>query len=161
MLGDVNNFLAKVFDALSRDGVDVSGCELDHVCYRVETSERYGELKQKLASQGELLVESEVGGRLIATYKLRQPILYQTRKIECVELPSPKKGTVYAEGLEHAEFVIGVDFENFMKAYPLVNFDTSALSKSVNPDVRVQYDGFSVKFHRESLEQVIEKEKGC
>ncbi len=160
MLGDVDSFLKRVFDALGKDGIDVSNSKLDHVCYRVETSERYDEMKQKLASQGELLVEAEVGGRLIATYKLKHPILYGNRKIECVELPSPKKGTDYLEGLEHAEFVIEVSFEEFMRTYPLVSFDTSALSKSVNPDVRVQYAGFSVKFHRESLENVIAKEQG-
>ena len=35
------------------------------------------------------------------------------REISVVELPSPKQGTFYPTGLEHAEFVIEESFEDY------------------------------------------------
>jgi predicted metalloenzyme YecM len=45
VLGDATPFLKKVFAALKKDNINVSEYELDHICYRVETVERYNELK--------------------------------------------------------------------------------------------------------------------
>ena len=159
LLGDIPCFLTRLFVALDKDGIDVSNSELDHICYRVETNERYEQLKEGLAGFGGLLSETMIGGRLISTYKLKVPIVFEERKIFCVELPSPKAGSHYPERLEHAEFVIADGFEDFMKRYPAVEFDTAASSKPINPDIRVQYTDFSVKFHHKPLEYVIEHEQ--
>ena len=47
-LGDPTQFLDETFKELHNDGFDVSGYELDHICYRVETMERYEEIKSLL-----------------------------------------------------------------------------------------------------------------
>ena len=114
-------------------GINVTGLESDHVCYRVESVEKYTQLKDDFIAQGhELLVEGMIGGRPISTLKLKEPIRVQINskvllskssneddnndennatKIEfvvsCVELPQPKPGRPYDEMLEHVEFVIG------------------------------------------------------
>lgn len=155
LLGDPTLFLGRLFAALEEAEVDVSNYELDHLCYRVETQERYKELKAQLSRLGELLSEKEVSGRPIAAFKLKEPILYKNRRIWCVELPAPKPGSPYPEGYEHAEFVIRQCFPDFIGQHPAADFDTKALSKRINPEVRLQFDGFSVKFHRQSLEYVI------
>ena len=54
LLGDINPFLVKVSTFLEKDGIDVSNYKLDHICYRVETPNKYEELKQKLLSYGPL-----------------------------------------------------------------------------------------------------------
>lgn len=159
ILGRSEEFLGKIFSSLQGDGIDVADYELDHICYRVETQERYEELRDVLYSCGEMLIESEINGRMISTFKLDEPIEYQGREIYCVELPSPKRGSPYPEGYEHVEFVIDREFDEFMNLYPEVEFETKALCKKSNPDVSAKYNGFCVKFHQNSLEKVIEFEK--
>lgn len=155
LLGNPTSFLDQVFTYLSKKGIAVATYQLDHICYRVETVERYLQLKEKLSQLGELLVESEIGGRPIASFKLIEPILYKERKIDCVELPSPKKGSFYQEGFEHVEFVIDESFEIFMDQYAHLDFITKDLKKSVNPGITLKETDFSIKFHHHTLEYVI------
>lgn len=158
-LGDIDGFLKKVLTALENDGIDVSKYELDHICYRVETQGTYNQLKTELSKVGELLSETMISGRPISTYKLNTPIIFRTREISCIELPTPKQCSLYPEGLEHAEFVIDESFDDFMNKYPAVKFDTASINKPINPDLRVEYSGLSVKFHHKPLEEVIRYEQ--
>jgi hypothetical protein len=48
LLGKVSPFLDNIFENMKTDGIDVSSYELDHICYKVETDERYQELKEAL-----------------------------------------------------------------------------------------------------------------
>lgn len=154
-LGSISVFLKKVFSSLKKDGIDVSGYELDHICYRVETLERYHKLKKVLEKHGKLLSETIIAGRPIATYKLKELFIFRDKTIKCIELPCPKKSSPYQEGFEHVEFVINLSFQDFMKKYPSIKFETGASSKEVNPDIQIKYAGFSVKFHHNTLEYVI------
>ncbi len=155
LLGDATSFLDHLFQYLAQKKINVATYELDHICYRVETEERYQVLKKALTNLGELLTESKIGGRSIASIKLAQPIIYKNREIEVVELPAPKKGSFYKEGFEHVEFVIDMPFEEFMAAHPQLNFITKDLKKSVNQGVTLKETDFSVKFHHHTLEYVI------
>ena len=154
-LGDIEGFLSKVFLALKTDGIDVSTYLLDHICYRVETSDRYEQCKMELSKSGQQLSENMINGRPISTYKLREPIVFEGRAIACVEVPAPKAEHNYPEGLEHVEFVIDCSFDEFMGRYARVRFDISNMNNPRNPDVKIQYHGFCVKFHLSSLEDVI------
>ena len=159
-LPDPSRFLEQLFKALSDDAIDVSVFELDHLCYRVETMERYAELKDKLLDEGSLLGEHQIGGRPIATVRLRNPLIFQNRSIAVIELPAPKPGSSYPEGYEHVEFVVDLEPMEFAACYPTLDWDLSGAHKSVNADVRRNYDGCSVKFHRLGLAEVIALEKG-
>jgi uncharacterized protein len=93
---------------------------------------------------------------MIATYRLDEPIRYQDREIWCVEIPSPKAGSPYPTGWEHAEFVIDTTFDEMMAEYPGIRWHTGSMSKEINPDISIKYPGLSVKFHHHTLEYVIE-----
>lgn len=148
-------FLEKVFEALEKDKINVSKYELDHICYRVETLERYEELKKELLEYGTLLNEAQIGGRAISTFKLNKSIIFGERRIWCFELPAPKKGKPYPEGYEHVEFVIDMDFDEFMRLYPQTVFDTETITREINPDISIEHNGFTIKFHHQTLEYVI------
>lgn len=154
-LPDPYPFLERLFKALSKDGIDVSTFDLDHLCFRVETMERYTELKGKLLVEGTLLGEHEIGGRPIATVRLHVPFIVQDRSIVVIELPAPKPGSPYPEGYEHVEFVVDMEPLEFAARYPALDWDLSGAHKTVNADVRRNYDGYSVKFHRRALADVI------
>ncbi|WP_143473300.1 VOC family protein [Flavilitoribacter nigricans] len=158
LLGAPTSFLDQLFSVLANDGIDVSNYELDHICYRVADHERYEDLKTNLAGIGHLLGENLIGGRPIASFRLREPIRYQEREIYVLELPAPKAGSPYPEGFEHVEFVIDQPLEDFVARFPALPFKTHGLAKAINADVQLSYDGFGVKFHRQSLEEVIRQE---
>ncbi|RMF03036.1 MAG: hypothetical protein D6772_02665 [Bacteroidetes bacterium] len=149
-------FLDQVFSALTEVGIRVEDYELDHICYRVADETRYRRLKVTLLTSGTLLSEKEIGGRPIATIRLATPIIYHDREIWVLELPMPKTGSPYSEGYEHIEFVIDESLQSFQARYPWIKFDTKGLHKAINADLRLKFDGFSVKFHEQSLAYVIQ-----
>lgn len=158
-LPDPTLFLQHLFAALHADGVDVEDMELDHLCYRVATVVRYSTCMDLFAQHGTLLAESLIAGRPIATYRLHQGFRFRERIIDMVELPSPKPGSTYPEGYEHAEFVVEEDLLVFTQRYPKLAWELDDLRKTTNPDVRLLYPGFSVKFHRQRLSDVIATEQ--
>jgi len=162
MLPDPATFLTKLFSQLEPQPGALDHLPIDHICYRVAGRARYRELKNWLLAENELLVESLVNGRPIATYRMNQPFRFGDRKIPLLELPMPKPGSPYPEGWEHAEFVTDrtlADFEHWLISdlgiYP-DDIDRSGLGKELNADLRLRLEGgISVKFHEQSLADVI------
>lgn len=149
-------FLEELFDLLAEHHLDVSDLDLDHICYRVETMERYSELKAIIPSFGRIGHTAIIGGREIMTVFLYVPIFFAGRAIHTLEIPAPKEGRVYQEGYEHAEFVIKESFESFQKRHPHLDFDMRGVSKPINPDIPLKLsDKISVKFHYSSLAYVV------
>ena len=155
ILPGLKPFLDKIFLELFIRALHVQGFEMDHICYRVETDERYEILKHELTTIGELIQESEINGRMIAVIKLFKPIRHESRDIYLIELPAPKKGSFYAEGFEHVEFVIDSNLQHFVQAFEHIDFDLTGMGKRVNPEVRLPLGAISVKFHENDLEYVI------
>jgi len=158
-LSDPSPFLCRLFAALAQDGINVDHLPLDHLCYRVETPEAFLAWKAHLANQGRSLGVHRINERPIATFKLHTPFTFQGRRIDVVELPAPKNGSPYPEGWEHAEFVVDEEPKAFAARYPQLIWDLSGADKPRNADVRLSYDGFSVKFHQRALEEVIALEQ--
>ena len=166
----------------ARFGLDVSKLMADHVCYRTDSIEQYTALVEALRSASEVyteLIESEIGGRPIATFKLSKPLISEdgSHLVNVIEIPSPKEGSPYPAGLEHIEFVIGdgshsspinndvhqTAFVSWMEKYPAVHWNTKAKDKECNPDISTKieladFGSVSVKFHLISLENVIKFE---
>jgi len=159
LLWDYNCFLDELFINLKNDNIDISKLELDHICYRVSNNEKYNSLNKEILKYWKQLSENTISNRKIATYKLNEPIIYNNRKIYILEIPAPKEWSEYLDWFEHIEFVIKDSFENFIKNNSNINFVTKDLSKKNNPDIKIKYDKWSVKFHMDSLENVIKKEK--
>lgn len=152
-------FLEKIFSILKANQIEIGSWEIDHLCYRTSSMDNYAELKKLWSGNGELLIESEVNGRDIATYKLHEPVVFRDYIIPLVEVPAPKKGKLTPEGFEHIEVVIDVEFDEIMKRFSHMSFDTKALAKELNPELVIKFDDCSIKFHHMSLEKVIEIEK--
>jgi predicted metalloenzyme YecM len=131
-------------------------------------------------SGASLLIESIIGGRPIATFKLHNGIMCcsNRRNVTVLEIPSPKQGSPYQRGLEHVEFVIGdgrkgispindtyhqSTLQSFIDDHDdIKSWNVKAMNKEINPDVSFRVDlGFrkcSVKFHLLSLECVVRYE---
>ncbi len=133
---------------------------IDHACYRTSSEVQYKKIKSEFSQFAILLVESMVGNRLIATYKLNKPLSWGNIKIDIVEVPAPKEGRQYKDEFEHVEIVINESFNDFASKYPQFKFDFGATSKKHNPELKLGLDhGGTIKFHHQALEAVIEQEK--
>lgn len=156
LLGDYESFVADIDAGLKRCGIDARDLSmLDHICYRVETIERYKGMKAALAKCALLLGEAMVGGRLIATFECEEPLEAGEWRIPYVELPQPKEGSPYPEGLEHAEFVVVGSLDRFQRVYPDLPYDRKGMGKTINPELGLKYEGISVKFHEQQLGAVV------
>lgn len=165
MLPDHVPFLDRLFARLEARPGTLDHLFLDHLCYRTETVADYEQLRDALAAKHTLLVESLIGGRRIASFRLATPLSYCARSIPLVELPEPKAGSFYATGWEHAELVTDGPLPAFTERLPALlavgpeAFDRRGLTKARNADLRVKLgNGMSVKFHERSLAEVIAEE---
>ncbi len=160
-LPNPNLFLSQIFNDIKSVEIEISHYFLDHICYRVENQEKYSSLKNTLAKEHQLLIESEINGRNISVFKLKFPIQFEGRSIPLLELPAPKTGNNYPEGWEHIEFVIDESLDLFLEKYQNIAFDKKGFSKPLNRDIRLKLGTLSVKFHETSLEKVIQIEKNA
>ena len=87
------------------------------------------------------------------------PILYKGRKIDVLELPAPKPGHSYASGLEHVEFVAKESLQSIVDAYPSCSFETQGINKEINADITLRLGEYCIRFHNQTLEDVIAQEK--
>jgi predicted metalloenzyme YecM len=152
-------FLDDLFARLDAAQVEIADYwDIDHLCYRVENIERYGEMKEGFSHLGTLLAETEVNGRPIATYRLNKAIPFRHWLIELVELPAPKLGKKVKEGFEHIEVVVDQSFEEIRENWPAGIFKESGLNKEFNRELAMLFNGLTVKFHHLGLDSVIRLE---
>lgn len=160
IIGDYQSFLRDVLDEVKAEGFDMGDfVQLDHICYRTESREAYDNKKQELTSSANLLGETMVNGRPIATFRLHQPIVVDGWRIDSLELPAPKEGSHYPEGLEHIEFVLYDDLPSFLQKYPDKEFDLKSVNRGINPEAGYKIGNYSVKFHLLNLPTVINLER--
>jgi predicted metalloenzyme YecM len=151
-------FLEDCISKLEHKADDLSGCSIDHLCYRVETLECYDRFKNFLNSFSDKLVESEVAGRPIVTYKLKEPIYIREHIIKAVELPAPAGSKKYSEGFEHIEFVCSDSLSSIAQRNQNIDFSKPKFH-SLGMEMKTKIDQYQVKFHHHSLESITNFEK--
>lgn len=159
LIGDYDQFVANINWGLDEMDIDRDDLAmLDHLCYRVETVRRYAELRRQIGRKAQLLGETQVNGRAIATFEFPEPIETCGWRIPYLELPEPKRGSPYEEGLEHAEFVTVGSLDWFEGRYEHLAFTHNGMNKAINPELGLKHAGISVKFHEQPLGAVVRLE---
>ena len=159
VLGDYNKFLDDIFTMFEELDLMVKIEAVDHICYRVKTLDDYKNKKVEFNEIGELLIESMVNGRNICTYKLNTPLIYKDKTIPLVELPAPKNSHSYNNGLEHLEFVTKEPLQKIVDRHPHLMFKTFGINKKINADITLKLGDYCIRFHNQSLEDIIKLEK--
>jgi predicted metalloenzyme YecM len=155
VIGDYKTFLGKIFGNLEKAGFALDEFkELDHVGYRVESLERYYELKKELAEFCEKVSDEEFAGRPVLVCKLKNPLIYDKFEISSLEILAPKENNKFKEGLEHAEFVTMTNLEEFLETHKNIEFNLSAYGRKVNRELIINFKDCAVKFHEQSLLEV-------
>lgn len=152
-------FLEKLFFELKEKTVSFEKWDIDHLCFRTESLEHYEKIKTDFALFSDLLIESPVNGRPIATYKLKKAWRFQQHFIDLIEVPAPKPNKVVRPGFEHIEVVYPFSFHEIQKLYPELNFEDNKNHKKFNPELVANLKAGDIKFHHQSLENVIHIEK--
>lgn len=159
IIGNPHSFFDKVFNHLRNKKVNIDQLEIDHLCYRTQTYDEYQMLKIKLSPFATYLGAEMVNGRPIAAFKLKDPIQYNQYTISILEVPAPKPNSTHLSGLEHIEVVIKESFDDFIKKHPHIQFVTKGMSKNFNPELEIEFEDCAIKFHHQSLEDVIASEQ--
>jgi uncharacterized protein len=159
VLGDYNKFLDEIFTMFEELDLMVNIECVDHLCYRVKTLSDYQAKKLEFNEIGELLIESIVNGRNICTYRLHSPITYKDKNISLIELPAPKNSHSYENGLEHLEFVTKEPLQKIVNRHPHLMFETFGINKKINADITLKLGNYCIRFHNQSLEDIIKLEK--
>jgi predicted metalloenzyme YecM len=153
-------FFAKMNAELKNAGLVLEeGWLVDHLCYRTLSLEAYAAVLKDFAKFSTLLIESQVHGRAIATFKLAMPLPFGKRTVDVIEVTAPKPGKKTIEGFEHFEIVCDLPFEELQHRFQHLNMDSSGLRKKLNPELEICFGERNIKFHHLSLEQVIRLEK--
>ena len=153
-------FLDQLFSEIETLHLKLNFIEIDHLCFRTESDEDYQRVCSDFSEQGVLLIEAPVAGRLISTFKFHTPFQYKKISIPLIEIPAPKKGKTTQRGFEHIELVVKESFEELIQKYSHLKLETAALKKELNPELEIEFKSGAIKFHHQSLEKIIEIEKG-
>lgn len=156
VIGNYSVFLDDILKRVVDAGFDLSDfSQIDHMCYRTTSVENYEQKKSELKSIAKLLGETQVNERPISTFRLNEPVIHGDWRIDAIELPAPKAGASHKEGLEHIEFVLYDDMPTFLKKYEGKPFEMRAADRGINPEIGLQLEEFSVKFHLLNLPTVV------
>lgn len=156
----LNKFLETFFTKINEKDVDVSTLYLDHLAYQASSSQDYEDKKVEFAEIAKLVNEAIVGGRRVGIFKLTSLIKYQKRKIPTIEIIEPKQDQIVKSSWEHAEFVLTDSYEEFMKKYPNLEWDTSSMHRHDYSHLKLKLsDNMQVKFHDSDILDIVEAEK--
>jgi len=142
-IGDYNVFVLTGLQHLAQVGIDIQGMPIDHIAYRVADINTFDSKKIALLRLSKAWAENEHNGRLIAKFVLRDPIVIDDRQISLIELPSPKPGIHYNNGLEHFEVVTDDNLDNIrvllesLRKNEKLSIDTSALPLTQNETLSI------------------------
>lgn len=160
IIGEYETFITKVDELVAAHGIAGDDLvQLDTICYRVETNERYDELKRRLAGVALEIDETEVNGRLISVFAVERPLVAGNwQSISYIEVPQPKPGSPYPEGIDHVQIVTRQRLSDFHAKYSETPFEEKGLVNIINPLLKLNGSGVSVKFHDKHMGAVIELE---
>lgn len=156
ILDNYNTFIEKILQKLNELSIDVSDLNMDHIGYQASSNEDYNRLRAEFNGLGVRISEEIVGGRRLGIYKLNNPLHFQQYTNTAIELVAPKEGQICPSALEHVEFVLKESFESFLKRYPNVSWDTSAVNQPDFPMIKLKLNTYvQVKFHLTPVLEII------
>lgn len=145
-------FLDSWFLEIKKMGIDVTDLPLDHLGYSAGSSEEYDKIKLDFLIAGKLFREAMVSDRRVGIFELFKPLKYKEHFISAVELIEPKAGESRRSGYEHAEFTIDFPFEDLVKKYPGLSWDTSNINRPDFPRLKIVLgNGAELKFNHSPI----------
>jgi predicted metalloenzyme YecM len=157
IIGDYELFVQKADVLVAEHKINLDELvQCDTICYRVETNERYDELKRQLAEVAMMVDETSVNGRLISVFAPKVPLQAGVWKsISYIEVPQPKPGSYYPEGIDHVQMVTRLPLLAFRNEHRDISFEEKGLANKINPLLKIEGDTVAIKFHDKHMGSVI------
>lgn len=153
---DQTPFLDSFFEQITKAKLDITNLSLDHVAYQAASSEEYDQLKPSFVELGELVNEEIIRGRRVSVFRVYKPVQYKGYTFNALELIEPKKGQVCDSGYQHAELITQKPFEEYMKEYPDLQWDTSSINNSAFSHLKLNFDnGLTLKFLQKPILELV------
>ncbi|MEK7154494.1 MAG: VOC family protein, partial [Patescibacteria group bacterium] len=151
-IDEYSAFLDSWLLEIEKIGINVTDFPLDHLGYSAGSSEEYDKIKLEFLIAGKLFREAMVSGRRVGIFELFKPLKYKDYLISAVELIEPKAGELRRSGYEHAEFTINSPFEDLVKKYPGLSWDTNNINRPDFPRLKIVLgNGTELKFNRSPI----------
>lgn len=157
---DYKEFLDTIFEKIKTAGLDVKGLKLDHIAFYTASNEEYDQIKPEFEKLGMFDHEAILSNRRVGVVKLSNLFVYEDYEIEAVELIEPRDGEKHSSGWEHAEFVTDEEYEDILRRYPNVKWETSSMDRPIYSHITIVLEkDLKVKFHHSSILECIKMEK--
>jgi len=128
--------------------LDVSSYECDHIAYRTTTKKEFEAMVEEFSKLGKKLPDAIIRSRIVSVFKLYKPLVIGSYTIPAIELLEPAEGDKFRSGLEHAEFIVNADLEEFSKQNESLNWNKQDLDREISPELGLAIDeNLGVKFH--------------
>jgi len=128
--------------------LDVSSYECDHIAYRTTTKKEFEAMVEEFSKLGKKLPDAIIRSRIVSVFKLYKPLVIGSYTIPAIELLEPAEEDKFRSGLEHAEFIVNADLEEFSKQNESLNWNKQDLDREISPELGLAIDeNLGVKFH--------------
>jgi len=159
IIGDYCTFFSQQMEGLRAIGFDLDILPVSHLAFRTQTYDEYLDKREALEAYATGNVENVWRARPISKILLKTPLrLDGSHRVPMIELIPPVHLIDCPMGLEHVGLVIGETFDVFCALHK----DKFTLSQDqgpyCNPHLVVFESGYTVKFYRDSLMDVVIKE---
>lgn len=157
-IGDYQAFFTLQLGRLNDLGIDISGCELSHLAFRILTFEEYLQAREKIEQHSVSNIENVWNGRPMSILQLKEPLVVgKGFKIPVIELIPPVHRRVYKMGMEHIGVVIGETVDEFSRAHRAALTGQQFQSSECEPYYIRFFDDFTMtKFYKNSLLRICE-----
>ena len=157
VIGDYKKLYKDLISDIKDLGIDTSNLYVDHFCFRTSSLKNYEVKKVELFQLSDWFLENIHNNRPISKFILKEPLVFENQRVSIIELPAPKVGVSYKDGIEHFEFVVGKNFTEFKNKYSHL-WTGQDDSGEFNKPVYIKLKSGVVKFHEKPLDEVIRLE---
>ncbi len=161
IIGDYRAFAAQQRDRLLARGIDIAPYELSHLAFRVPEWDQYVHVRTLLERHVSANMENVWNGRPMSLLLLAEPLrVLDDQVIPLIELIPPVHQRVYKMGMEHFGVVVGEEVDEFSRRHRAA-LTGQQFQNQWNEPYYILFEDFThVKFHRRSLQSVVELQGG-
>lgn len=127
------------------------------MAYLVGSNDEYEALKPEFLKAGKLVSEDLVSVYKVGIFKPKKDLVIEGQRIKAFELLCFQESKEIKPGVDHVEFVVKDGFEEVLKKYPALAWNTKAMKRDIYPKLTID-DLSGVKFEEEAiLESALKK----
>lgn len=120
------DFVDKMLERCQPLGIDLSKYPIDHVCFRVKSSEEYHALLEDFVGLSVVYTTKQFHGRTFHAFLLKVPFSHRGVQSYTLEFSEPGGSDTYETGFQHLELASVQELEDLftqLRQYPELFFE--------------------------------------